>query len=393
MILALIQSFRMALRSISGNKVRSGLTMLGIIIGVSAVITLVSIVQGTTRQITDQLQSMGTNLITLSIMGRSSTRNVSEKDIFDFVDKNSDIIECVAPMVTGNVTVKAGNKNLSTSLEGTNEAYRTVRNTDVQQGRFLNAFDVQRKQKVVLAGTYIVKELFPDSDPVGQVIKINGDIYTIIGVLETKSNNTAHSGDDKIIVPYTIAMRLLRNAYVRNYSIQGKTPRTVEKAMTELQDFLYKKFGNTNAYRVFNQADMLERINETTATLAMMLGGIAGISLLVGGIGIMNIMLVTVTERTKEIGIRKAVGAKRRNILAQFLIEAVVVSCLGGIIGIMFGMGLTKIIGKFMNLPAYVSIMTIMLSFSFSVVVGVFFGLYPANRASKLNPIEALRME
>jgi putative ABC transport system permease protein len=388
-----IQSFRMALKSIASNKMRSALTMLGIIIGVSAVITMVSLVQSTTRQVTESLQSMGTNMINVMIMGRGSTRTVTEKDLMDFAAKNADVIEAVAPMINGSAAVKFGNRNISTSLEGTNEAYRTVRNTEVQQGRFINALDVERRQKVVLIGTYIAQELFPGVNPVGQQLKLNGDLFTVAGVLEAKSNSSQGSQDDKVIIPYTTATRLLRNSTIRNFYVQAKTPETVELAMTALEGFLFKTFNSTDAYMVFNQADMLESINETTRTMTMMLGGIAGISLLVGGIGIMNIMLVSVTERTREIGIRKAIGAKRRNILEQFLIEAVVVSCMGGVAGIVLGIVLSSFIGNLMGMVIQASLFTIALSFTFSVFIGVFFGWYPANKASRLNPIEALRVE
>lgn len=388
-----LESFGMALKSIASNKIRAGLTMLGIIIGVSSVITMVSLVEGSTSQVTAQLESMGTNLISVTINGRGSTRSVSEDEIFEFAEKNSDVIEAIAPQITSSVTVKIGNKNISTTLEGTNEAYRTARNTDVEQGRFLNALDVERRQKVVLIGTYVAQELFGQSNPLGQKIKINGEIFTVVGILEMKSNSTAQSGDDKVIIPYTTAKRLLRNSNIKTFNVQGKTPETVDQAMTVLQDFLYSVFHDSDSYRVFNQADILDSVSQVTGTLTMMLGGIAGISLLVGGIGIMNIMLVSVTERTKEIGIRKAIGAKRRNILQQFLIEAIVVSCIGGIIGILIGMGLSSLIGKFTGIPAQPSLFTTMMSFSFSALVGVFFGWYPANKASKLNPIQALRTE
>jgi len=383
----------MAIKSIGANKMRSALTMLGIIIGVGAVITMVSLVQSTTRQITENLESMGTNMISVVVFGRGSTRTVSESDLFDFAEKNSGVIEGVAPVISDSVTVKHGNKNLSTSLEGTNEAYGTVRNTSVQSGRFINELDVKNRKKVVLIGTYIAQELFADAEPVGQEIKVNGDIFKVVGVLEAKSNSSEQSDDDKVIIPYTTAQRLLKNSTIRNFYVQGKSPDTVEQAMTVLENFLFEEFKNTDSYRVFNQADMLESINETTATMTMMLGGIAGISLLVGGIGIMNIMLVSVTERTREIGIRKAIGAKRSNILEQFLIEAMVVSCMGGVAGILIGLGMSGTIGKMMGMDVQTSFFTIILSFSFSVFIGVFFGWYPANKASKLSPIEALRVE
>lgn len=388
-----MQAFSMAIKSIIGNKVRAFLTMLGIIIGVCAVIVMVSIVQGSTRQVTERLQSMGTNMINVNILGRGSTRNISETELFDFAGKNIDLIEGVAPLLNGNVTVKSGNKNITTSLEGTNEAYQTVRNTKVQAGRFISGLDVERRQKVVLIGTRVAQEFFPAVDPVGQDLKINGELFSIVGLLEAKSNGTVQSADDKVIIPYTTAKRLLRNASIRNFSVQAKTPEVVDQTMTILQEFLQKTFNNADSYRVFNQADMLQSVNDTTQSMTMMLGGIAAISLVVGGIGIMNIMLVTVTERTREIGIRKAIGAKRRNILQQFLIEAIVVSCLGGIIGVLLGIGLTSVVGNSLKIPSEASYVTVTISFSFSVLVGIFFGWYPANKASKLNPIVALRTE
>lgn len=388
-----LESFIMALKSISSNKVRAFLTMLGIIIGVGSVIIMVTLVQGSTSQVTDQLEDIGTNMISVNITGRGSTRAVSEKELFEFAEENESLIEGIAPVISSSVTVKAGNKNVSTSLEGTNEAYKTVRNTDVQSGRFFNALDTDRRQKVALIGTYVSQELFGNTNSLGQKIKINGDIFTVIGVLEKKSNSTAQSGDDKVIIPYTTAKRLLKDSNIRTFYVQGKTPEIIDRAMEKIQSFLFDIFQDSDSYRVFNQADMLESVNKITGTLTMMLGGIAGISLLVGGIGIMNIMLVSVTERTKEIGIRKAIGAKRSNILQQFLIESIVVSCLGGIIGILIGIGITSILGKVIGIPVNPSLFTITISFSFSVAVGVFFGLYPANKASKLNPIQALRME
>jgi putative ABC transport system permease protein len=383
----------MALKSIGSNKIRSSLTMLGIIIGVSAVIILVSLVEGTTKDITERLESMGTNMITVNVFGRGSHRTITPEEIIEFGHDNDDIIEGVAPMVNGNVTVKVGNKNISTNIEGTNSTYKTVRNTDVQAGRFFNELDVKRRLKVVLIGTYVKNELFPADNPLGQTIKINGDVFTIIGILEEKGDSSEYSEDSKVIIPYTTATRLLGDANIRTFYLQGKRPETVNSAIEKLEKFLHKVFGDEQAYNVFNQAEMLESVNEVTATMTVMMGGIAAISLLVGGIGIMNIMLVSVTERTREIGIRKAIGAKRMGILIQFLIESIVVSCLGGIIGILIGLTASHLIGRGMNIPTSPSMLVIMISFSFAVFVGVFFGLYPANKASKLNPIEALRFE
>ncbi|MDK2811701.1 MAG: putative transport system permease protein [Petroclostridium sp.] len=388
-----IQAFRMALKSLMGNKVRALLTMLGVIIGVSAVIILVSLGEASSKSITERIQSLGTNMITVNIIGRGSNRTISEDELFAFANKNEDVIEAVAPMISGSVTVKAGNKNVSTTLEGTNEAYRTIRNTDVQQGRFFNALDVERRQKVALIGTYVANELFAGTNAVGQKIKINGELFTVVGLLEQKQNSSQQSSDDKVIIPYTTAKRLLRNANMRTFYVQGKTAETVSQAMEKLEELLFQTFKSTDSYRIFNQAEMLTTISDTTKTLSLMLGGIAAISLVVGGIGIMNIMLVSVTERTREIGIRKSIGAKRINILVQFLIESIVVSGMGGVAGVLIGIAGSRIIGKLMQLSAQPSLSTIGISFSFSVIIGTFFGLYPANKASKLNPIEALRFE
>lgn len=383
----------MAIKSISGNKGRAMLTMLGIIIGVSAVIILVSLGQGSTKAITDRIQSLGTNMLTVRINGRASNRSIEEDDLFKFAYENEDCILAVAPNMTDSVTVKYGNNNMSTSIIGTNESYRTVKNTNVQQGRFFNALDIERRQKVAVIGTYVVSELFSDVSPIGKQIKVNGELYTVIGILEEKSTSTVGTEDDVIITPYTAAKRLLRNGKIQSFYVQAKSEETVDQAMEKLEELLYNEFQNDDLYRIFNQAQMLDTIDETTQTMTMMLGGIAAISLLVGGIGIMNIMLVSVTERTREIGIRKSIGAKRKNILVQFLIESIVISCLGGVIGIIFGVGMSNIIGKMMRISAEPSAITILASFSFSAFVGIFFGFYPASRASKLSPIEALRHE
>lgn len=388
-----IESFRMALKSIRTNKGRASLTMLGIIIGVAAVIVMVSLVQGSTSQVTDQLESIGTNMISVTVLGRGSNRSVSTDEMLELAVDNSDNIEAVSPFLSSSATVKSGTNNVSTTVQGTNEAYKTVRNTDVQQGRFFNALDIERRQKVALIGSYVSQELFGTTSPLGQEIKINGEVFQVIGLLETKASGSQGSDDDRIIIPYTTAQRLIRNANINSYFIQAKTSETVDNAMAVVENFLFSTFQNTDSYRIMNQTELLEQFSSITATLTMMLGGIAGISLLVGGIGIMNIMLVSVTERTKEIGIRKAIGAKRSNILQQFLIEAVVVSSMGGIIGILVGFLLSSAISGVTQIPATPSASIVMISFSFSAFVGVFFGWYPANKASKLNPIQALRVE
>lgn len=389
-----MQAFKMAMKSILGSKKRSFLTMLGIIIGVASVIGLIGLASSATGSVTSQLEGMGTNLLNVSLMGRdNSNREVSLSEIKEFAAENADVIAAVIPSVSGNITVKYGNENLTSSLEGTSEQYETARSTKPSKGRFLSVLDVEQKQNVALIGTYVEKELFPNGDALNKEIKLNGEVYYVIGVIEEKSSSTAHSTDDKVYIPYTSAVRLMQDSNLHSFAIQAVTSEATDVAMKRTETFLYGIFGSTDAYSIFNQKDMLETLNTMTGMLQAMLGGIAGISLVVGGIGIMNIMLVSVTERTREIGIRKAIGASRGSIMTQFLIEATMLSGLGGIIGIILGIILVSVAGKLMGLEGNASLSTILLAFGFSVGVGVFFGWSPANKASKLRPIEALRSE
>jgi putative ABC transport system permease protein len=389
------QTFKMAMKSIMGSKKKSFLTMLGIIIGVTAVIALIGLASSATGSVTSQLEGLGTNLLTVSINGRAdSNRKVTFSDIKELAEKNKDVISAVIPSVSGKVTVKYENENLTTSLEGTSEQYETARNTKPSKGRFLSVLDVEQKQNVALIGTYIEKELFPNGDALNKEIKINGQIYYVIGVIEEKSSSTENSTDDKIYIPYTSAIKLLQDSTVHSFSIQAATPELTDSAMNITKRFLYGIFGSTDAYSIFNQKEMLNTLNTMMGTLTAMLGGIAGISMLVGGIGIMNIMLVSVTERTREIGIRKAIGASRSSIMVQFLIEAITLSGLGGLIGIIIGVVIVGVGSKILGLAGgTVSSSVVLLAFGFSVSVGVFFGWSPANKASKLRPIEALRTE
>lgn len=388
------QALKMSIKSIMGNKMRSLLTMLGIIIGVGAVIIMISLVQGSTSSILTKLESMGTNMISVTLTGQKSSKVLAMDDMLALIEKNPTTLVAVAPSISSSVTVKAGDENTTTTLLGTNDAYSTIQNTKVQTGgRFLSTTDISERRNVALVGNYIAKKLYPDSTAVGLTIKVNGQIFTIVGVLEVKSTSTAGSTDDKVMIPYTTAARLLKNSTIRSFSFQAANSEVATEALNVLNAYFKKVLKSSDAYRVFNQADMLESVSEMTGTMTAMLGGIAGISLLVGGIGIMNIMLVSVTERTREIGIRKAIGARRKSILIQFLIESIVVSGMGGIIGIIIGVLGTWGIGSLVSIKATPSFGTMLLAGGFSVAVGVFFGLYPANKASKLNPIEALRFE
>lgn len=389
-----LQAYKMAIKSIRNNKVRSFLTMLGVIIGVSSVIAAVGFAQGSTKSITDTISSMGTNLIQVNITGRNSNRNVSYSQIKKFAEENSADIAAVAPQSSSTATVKYQTKNKETTVLGTSPDYQTIKSISAQQGRFLIQNDLDNMQRVAIVGTAVVKDIFEGGDPLGQKIKINGQLFSVVGVLEEKDNGQDNGADDTVIIPVSVAQRLFRSETIRNFAIQATSPDTVESAMDKLNEFLTKTYKSSDAFRVFNQAEMLKSLDSMTGTMTAVLAGIAAISLIVGGIGIMNIMLVSVTERTREIGIRKAIGAKRKNIMVQFLIEAVILTGFGGVLGVAVGLFIIHfIIGGFKLVPEVYSIPWILISFGISLGVGVTFGLFPAYKASSLNPIEALRSE
>lgn len=387
------QAFKMAMKSIASSKMRTFLTMLGIIIGVCAVIVLVSVVQGSTGRITDSIESLGANSITVSFTGRNSTKSVSYDEMKAFQEENPDHISYVVPSMSGMGTVKYQSTNLSGSITGTTPDYLTVKNRDVSNGRFITDIDVERRRKVAVIGSYNAQELFGFESPIDKQIKINNEIFTVVGVLEEISNSQQSSQDNVIIIPYSSGRMIFKTSKIRSYTVWASTAELVDEVTEKLERFLYSKFQDEDEYNVVSVASMMDTLDDITGMMTLLTAGIAGISLVVGGIGIMNIMLVSVTERTREIGIRKAIGAKRSSIMAQFLIEAAVVSCMGGIIGIIFSIIGTTILGSLMGINAFPSIIVMLGEFLFSAVIGVFFGWAPANKAAKLNPIEALHAD
>lgn len=387
------QAVKMALKSISSSKMRTFLTMLGIIIGVCAVIVLVSVVQGSTNNITESVESLGANSITVTLTGRNNTKKLEMDEMEEFQKENEELIQYVVPMMSANGTLKYSNSNMTTSVTGSTPEYLTVKNREVAQGRFLNSLDVSGRRKNVVIGSYNAQELFGFENPIDKQIKINGQIYTVIGVLEEVSDSEQSSDDDVAIISYTAGRTLFNTSRIRSYTVWAASTEVVDAATTVLKSFLYNKLGDEDEYRVISVASMLDTLNEITGMMALLTAGIAGISLVVGGIGIMNIMLVSVTERTREIGIRKAIGAKRISIMAQFLIESIVVSSMGGVVGILLGIVGSVGLGQAMGVNAFPQSTIMLGAFAFSAVVGVFFGWAPANKASKLNPIDALHAD
>lgn len=388
------QAFKMAMKSIMGNKFRSFLTMLGVIIGVSSVIAAVAFAQGTTKNVTDSIEGLGTNLITVSLTGRNSNIDMKYSDFAKFATENPGEISAIAPQTSSSVTVKYGTNTRTTTMVGSTPDLAVIKTLSVQSGRFLLDFDTDYYQKVAIIGTAVVNDIFSGSNPVGKNMKINGQVFQVVGVLTQKDGGQDSSDDDQIIIPVTVAQRMMKQSIIRTFSIQASSGNVVDDLMDKLTTMLTNTYKSSNYFRVVNQAQILSTLNTVTSSMMLILGGIAAISLVVGGIGIMNIMLVSVTERTREIGIRKAIGAKRRSILVQFLIEALMVTGLGGILGVLIGFGIIHFIIGGLNIgPEVYSMTWSVLSFGISLVVGVIFGLFPAYKAANLNPIEALRFE
>lgn len=394
----MLRSFNLALKSIWSNKMRSFLTMLGIIIGVAAVIILVGLVNGQMSYMTESFSSMGTNQLTLNLVNLS-TRSVSSDEMYEFYEENHQYFDKMSPNVTVNGTVKVGNENSTeTTITGVSEEYLDLKSQKLEAGRFIQYSDLLSRQKVCVIGYYMAQEYFGGTEKaLGETVKINGEAYEIVGIVErqtSESDEVEEGGsDDFINLPYTTAMKLSRNGTINNYIFTTVNTGETEKVKALFNEFLYPIFKNEDLYHITAMSELLDSLNSMTAMMSAVLGGIAGISLLVAGVGVMNIMLVSVTERTREIGIRKSLGAKKQTIMQQFVIEAAVTSSIGGIIGIGLGCVLTGVIGNLMGMTAAPTFGSVFISFSVSVGIGLLFGYMPASRAAKLNPIDALRSE
>ena len=406
----LLASIRIALRALMVNKMRSALTMLGIIIGVGAVIAMIAVGTGAKRRIAEQIASMGSNL--LIVLSGSSTSGgfrfgsgtVPTLNVDDAKAILTEIpaVKYVAPNLGGVAQVVFGNQNWSTVVNGTTPEVLEIRDWLLSSGRPFTQQDVDGATKVCLLGKTVVENLFGGVDPIGQIIRIKNVPFTVMGVLVSKGQSTmGQDQDDTVIIPVTTAQKRLFGmqfpGMVRQIAVQATGPEVMKEAEEQITDLLRQRHhiqsNQDNDFTVRNLTEIMSTAEQSANVMFLLLGAIDSISLIVGGIGIMNIMLVSVTERTREIGIRIAVGAKGRDILLQFLIESSVLSMVGGILGIGIGITGTLILSTFTQWPILFSINAILLAFLFSGSVGVFFGFYPARKASRLNPIEALRYE
>lgn len=386
----IIDILKVAFKNITSNKLRSALTMLGLIIGIASVIVLVGIGNGATTDVTSQVQSLGTDILTVTI--NSSDTSLSYDQVNEIA--KLDNVNSVAPYKTVSGTVSRGTTSSSkSSILATNNYYLNVTNLTLLEGRTISIIDIENKSKVCILGYDIATTLFSLTDPIGQTVKIEGDNYTVIGLLEEQGTSMGTNIDSMVLIPLTTAKYLGSDTSITNLYVKVEDENKIDTTTIVIGNYIRSNLQiSSDYYTVSSQDSMLETMESVTSTLSILLGGIASISLIVGGIGVMNVMLVSVTERTKEIGIRKSLGAKRKDILIQFLIESLVLSLLGGTIGVLAGIGIGNLLEQF-SYTFVTSAGVIILSFASSAIIGLIFGIFPAYRAAKLNPIEALRTD
>jgi putative ABC transport system permease protein len=398
--------FKMALRSLIANKLRTFLTTLGIIIGVASLLSLIAIGEGAKKSTLSTISKFGTNIISVK-PGREKKRHVSGERVVTLTLEDAKAIETGVPLITGvaaqvykSAQLKYSSKNTNTTVRGTGEEYGRLANFTIDRGRYFSGDEIRTTRQVVVLGATVIKNLFEETseNPVGKTIKIDGKNYLIIGSMEAKGALSWYDPDDQVFIPVTTAQkRLFGMNHVQSIDVQAANIEDLEVVKEDIDRLLRLRHnireGQDSDFHVQNSAQWLNSWGDAAKTFTYLLGGVAAISLMVGGIGIMNIMLVSVTERTREIGIRKAIGAKKSEIMEQFLIESVLMSFLGGGIGIALGLVIAKTVSKMGGWDTVVSLESILLAFGFSVGIGIFFGYYPANKAANMNPIDALRYE
>ncbi|HNT34237.1 MAG TPA: ABC transporter permease [bacterium] len=395
---------KVAIRSLLANKLRSFLAMLGIIIGVGAVISMLALGAGAQKQVMDRVTAMGTNLLIIRPGSASrggvrsgSRENLKIEDAEAILNEVENVV-AVAPVVMGRSQLKYLNKNSSTSITGSSSVYLEMRAFEVEKGRGFTSVEESRNARVAVLGATTVETLFGDQDPIGETIKVRGSNFRVIGVLKAKGDQGWFNPDDMVVMPYSTAMKqVVGQSYLSEIDVKVSDTASLTTVQEKITELLRKRHRIRSEaeddFNIRNQAEFVEMATDVTRTFTILLGGIASISLIVGGIGIMNIMLVTVTERTREIGVRKAIGARDRDILRQFLLESILVSALGGMLGVSAGIGTAELVSKFTQFGTVVELYSVILALAVSASVGVFFGYYPARRAAKLDPIEALRYE
>jgi putative ABC transport system permease protein len=411
----LSENFKIALRALRANKMRSVLTMLGIVIGVSTVVALLSIGKGATASITSEIQSSGSNLLTVS-PGRSqfgpggdgASQQQSHLYYTDYellARGVEDNITSIVPTYESSYIVKYGDESFSVNVTGVTQQYQDVRSYDVASGRFITDGDNKSQSKVAVLGSQTAEDLFGGLSPIGKTISINGIKFEVVGVFESKGSSGFGSSDDAVFIPLDTGYDKVFGSTanyngkktVNNIIVSVKTTDLMDTVSAQMEYMLRRSHkletADESDFNIMNQTDTLDTLSSITNTLTIFLGAIAGISLLVGGIGVMNIMLVSVTERTKEIGLRKAVGATRNQILTQFLFESVTLSLLGGLIGILFGVGIALLFSATGLISSVITVDSILIAFFFTLAIGLFFGIYPAFRAANLHPMVALRYE
>lgn len=388
------KSFTMAVSSIINNKVRSLLTTLGIIIGISAVIILVSVMNGLTSEVSNVFSEFGTTSLNTTIRPRPNIE-VKPDELYDFANDNKDLFSGVSPTITVSGSFKtseSGDDTISVSAKGVSEDYYDIQQLKLAFGRFISYIDCENKSNVAVIGSFQAMEYFGSCQAaLDKTVRLNGIPYTVIGVLEEEEDSTESSSDNSMYIPYTAAMAATSNGIISSYVVNAKSDEVVDEAKTKLEDYLLEVIGDDDYFSVTSFQAIIDSMLEMMGKMEMVLVAIAGISLLVGGIGIMNIMLVSVSERTREIGIRKSLGAKHKHIMTQFVMESGVVSCIGGVIGIIIGATFAILAGKALKMAVSPSVGAVIIAFGVSVAIGVIFGFLPARKAARLNPIDALR--